>query len=663
MVAGKLPFQGDHEPAILYSVVNEELQPIQTVVPDASPELMHIIRRALEKDAGERYQSAADMLIDLRRLKKDTSRTGLPLVRGKRRELRRVKHKIFITAGVTVLFCLVGYLYFMKGGIQINPDMIVHPLQIPFKEIFYPGISGDGNWIAFSATDQKGKSGIYLMHSMGGEPRLITQVQAFSYIDISTDGSLIAYNSLDPQSSRYCMYLVYTNGGPPWKIGPGLGGRFRPDGRRLGFIRGFFGDQLPSGKIEFWTVAIDGSDSRREFIDTVHIGYPGGSVSFCYSPDGKKVAWIRSFTEWYEEIVIHDLETGEEVTITSDKKRIDEVTWARENQIVYTTNISGVHNIWVVSSKGGVPIQITRETTPTLGVKSSADGQKLLYYQARGTSNFWIVSTVENREHQITFRDEDQHSPAFSPDGKEIAFIVGGNPMALDVFVSSHLYVMDRDGNNRKQLTFGDETVSQPWWSPDGKRIAYGSRKFSESADSFRTYVIEPSNPGSPKYIAHGTPGMWIDSDRLPISVNKTAYITSVDGATPMPVYDDSTRAFLVQGGKYIVFRDLHQGKDVGVWIVDATRPRDVQRKTARLLSWHSDDIKMSGMGNIIYSGRGTGEIWRMVLPDGKEERIKGDFSGVAGVFDFYPSWDGKEMIIVKQRYISNIVMIGNLFK
>ena len=75
MVTGKLPFRGEHEMAILYSVVNTEPQPIQESVPDASPELVHIIRRALEKDPKERYQSASDMLIDLRRLKKDTSKT------------------------------------------------------------------------------------------------------------------------------------------------------------------------------------------------------------------------------------------------------------------------------------------------------------------------------------------------------------------------------------------------------------------------------------------------------------------------------------------------------------------------------------------------------------------------------------------------------------
>jgi hypothetical protein len=52
-----------------------------------------------------------------------------------------------------------------------------------------------------------------------------------------------------------------------------------------------------------------------------------------------------------------------------------------------------------------------------------------------------------------------------------------------------------------------------------------------------------------------------------------------------------------------------------------------------------------------------------MTLPDGKEERIRGDFLGVESPLDFAPSWDGKEIIIFKRNRSSSIVMIENLFK
>ena len=52
-----------------------------------------------------------------------------------------------------------------------------------------------------------------------------------------------------------------------------------------------------------------------------------------------------------------------------------------------------------------------------------------------------------------------------------------------------------------------------------------------------------------------------------------------------------------------------------------------------------------------------------MSLPDGKEERLQADLLGADPFENFAPSWDGKEIIIVKARQESKIVMIENLFK
>ena len=74
MLTGQTPFRGEHEAAMMYSILNEEPEPVSKYLPDASSELLHIMNRALEKDPEDRYQSVHDMVIDLRRLKKDSSR-------------------------------------------------------------------------------------------------------------------------------------------------------------------------------------------------------------------------------------------------------------------------------------------------------------------------------------------------------------------------------------------------------------------------------------------------------------------------------------------------------------------------------------------------------------------------------------------------------------
>ena len=76
MLTGELPFKGEYDSAMMYAIVNEEPQPIQQYRSDLSSELLHVLNRALEKDPEERYQSVKDMLIDLKRLKRDTNKVS-----------------------------------------------------------------------------------------------------------------------------------------------------------------------------------------------------------------------------------------------------------------------------------------------------------------------------------------------------------------------------------------------------------------------------------------------------------------------------------------------------------------------------------------------------------------------------------------------------------
>ncbi|HTX19316.1 MAG TPA: protein kinase [Bacteroidota bacterium] len=74
MTTGKTPFRGEHEAAMMYSIVNEEPEEATTYRPETPAELLHIIRKSLEKDPEDRYQSMSEIVVDLRRLKKESTR-------------------------------------------------------------------------------------------------------------------------------------------------------------------------------------------------------------------------------------------------------------------------------------------------------------------------------------------------------------------------------------------------------------------------------------------------------------------------------------------------------------------------------------------------------------------------------------------------------------
>src|SRR6266851_4837885 len=82
----------------------------------------------------------------------------------------------------------------------------------------------------------------------------------------------------------------------------------------------------------------------------------------------------------------------------------------------------------------------------------------------------------------LTDDKADNGFPAWSPDGKKIAF-------ASDRDGTMNIYVMDADGSNAKNITNDPSYDADPAWSPDGKKIVFTSRR---AGMGFRLYSMDP---------------------------------------------------------------------------------------------------------------------------------------------------------------------------
>jgi non-specific serine/threonine protein kinase len=69
MLTGKLPFRGEHEAALLYSVVHEEPQTVSSLRSDTPAQVERIIRKAFEKEPARRYQTMQELIVDLKAAK------------------------------------------------------------------------------------------------------------------------------------------------------------------------------------------------------------------------------------------------------------------------------------------------------------------------------------------------------------------------------------------------------------------------------------------------------------------------------------------------------------------------------------------------------------------------------------------------------------------
>ncbi len=71
LITGKLPFNGEHQAAVIYAICNDEPEPLSRFRSGVPESLQRIIDKALAKDVDERYHNISDLQVDLRRIKKE----------------------------------------------------------------------------------------------------------------------------------------------------------------------------------------------------------------------------------------------------------------------------------------------------------------------------------------------------------------------------------------------------------------------------------------------------------------------------------------------------------------------------------------------------------------------------------------------------------------
>ena len=674
MVTGRLPFRGEHEAAILYSVVNEDPQPLQTSHSGVSPELLHIISRALEKNPADRYKTADDMLVDLRRLKRETSRTGFPAVSRSLQKKPILRNKLLIGVTAVALMAVAGYILFMKKGVEINPDYAIRWVNIPMNTISTGAITADGKWIVFGAMDRNKRWDLWAASATGGEPRRVTQDSSdrASFPDISPDGTTIVYNQI--VGSKYTICVASFNGGATKIIGEGNQPMWSPDGRRIGYaldptelganpFQPSSRAKSKSGNGEFWTMAPDGSDHKLEFQDSI-AAKSWSAIFYAWSPDGRSVAWnhvARNNDQEYNEILIHDLVSHHERILVPKGKSITALCWNVNDQIIYPEEKGVERNFMMVPAGGGEPVQITRGMATVGYPRLSQDGKKFIFLQLKSLGHLWLAKLDGSGEKtEVKIGGEPYFwCPSISPDGKYITVIImtqGGTPV-------DQVFILNRDGSDLRQITTGEEYYWWPTWSPDGKRIFYYARGYYDQYKQFKVYVANVPKVDAPRFVSFGGGASWFDSSTLILQDMKTFNMTKVflDGRPQKKFSEDSIWAVAIRNGKYVLFGDAHQA---------AVRKESPDRwckiedwdgigpKNAKAIPDKNYDMSYGAFYQLIGA-----TLYRVSFPDWKKEKLNIDLKDRFDWSGMSITPDGKELIYCSVDPVNRIGVIENLFK
>jgi Tol biopolymer transport system component/DNA-binding winged helix-turn-helix (wHTH) protein len=400
-----------------------------------------------------------------------------------------------------------------------------------------PAFSPDGNQIAFVWNGEKEDNPDIYVKMIGTEtPLRLTSDPAEDLSPAwSPDGRSIAF--LRYSDSDRGIYVVPALGGPARKIFTPVGKiewergalSWSPDGTRLVF---------PDGKSSKSPSAIYSLDVTTEIAKpiTTPPSRWDGDTNPVFSPDGRKIAFVRGIEGWVRDLYVMDASGGEPLRLTSDERMVSSLAWTADSSaIVFSSNRAGKYSLWKIPVLGGEPdrlpvgsedafnpaisragnlaytqtsstwsirkVDLKSSRTPTSSLLSSTqqdsaaqyspDGTKVAFQSWRsGSQEIWVSTSEGRNPVKVTsFEKSLTGSPSWSPDGKQLTF--DARPEG-----HSHIFTIPPDGGMPRTLTNGDFNDILPRWSRDGRWIYFGSNR----SGSWQIWKV-PSGGGTPQQV------------------------------------------------------------------------------------------------------------------------------------------------------------------
>ena len=473
MTTGKRAFHGESPVTIIGQILHKEPKPIRELNPAVPEELQRIVGKTLEKDREDRYQTAHELMVDLRRLlKKETERsqTGLSPVPPKQEKSRK-----WIWIGVAAVVCTAAWVALTGRGTPADSAPL--PMeQLTFSsETKNPSIFTDGSRVYFVS----GQNPVEMSVKGGETAPLRAAIGTRSILDISPDGSefLLLQSDLNDETQRGTIWTMPVLGGAPKRLGniTARGATYSPDGKLIAF-----------NEKESVYMCDSNGQNAKEVWNTEHM-VPGNPV---FSPDSKKIRITVSRSTLED-----DLTRIWELNIDGSNPHLLPLPqqWPEDSDsfggiwtpggkhFVFNSFKDGSNHLyeyleprWYEFWKKPQAVRLTPGQPEVTGMAPSRDGNGMFVVGrlAQGAMHFY-----DEKEKRFLpyLRGLPATQLVVSPDRKW---------MVYTDYPRGYLWRCKIDGSEKLQLT--NTSAQMPTWSPDSKWIAYSDWKelYRVSVDS-----------------------------------------------------------------------------------------------------------------------------------------------------------------------------------
>ena len=490
MVAGRRPFRGEHEQAVVYSLLNDDPKPLTEVRSDTPPELERIVDGLLAKDPAKRYPTIEGPLGDLKALRHETMTTTVRTAGGGARG--GIRPWLWAAGLGLVVALAAGALYLSRGRTaEGRAPLAANYTRLTDQEgsESFPSLSPDGTYLLYvKAAD--GNADIYLQRVGGGNPHDLTSDSPADDTQpaFSPDGQQIAFRS---EREGGGLFVMGATGESARRLTDfGFNPAWSPDGGKIVFAtEGVSGPQVRKLDSQLWEV--DAATGRTRPLGTEDAVQPS------WSPHGRRIAYWGVPRGGARVIWTIPAAGGTPVQVTQDEHVNWNPVWSPDGQYLYfVSDRSGSMNVWRVAvdeASGrtlGEPEPVTSSSLSLGLLALSRDGHRIAYASEEDKANLErrrldpSTLTAGGEASPVTQGSRAVRTAAVSPDGAWIAF---------DTYQPQEdLFVIRPDGSGLRQLTDDPAKDRLPRWWSDGSRILF----YSDRGGSYGAWTIRPDGSG-----------------------------------------------------------------------------------------------------------------------------------------------------------------------